>query len=1049
MISQRLLRHFRRAIAPPVALIFSWSFCFGPAVQAATYRAPRHPGRVRSLLPAEMRRISGSQTGGGTSTAPVEKDTGAPYPWNGQSNGTNTWNGNKLISLPLVSWTAKGGLPVAFTLNHNSKSTYNGALGQKWTHTYDIWMTLDSANSRLWAHWGDGQEYAFAVTLTGFTPPAGIHDTVTQSGYNYDLVTKDQVTYHYVGASGSAVAYCASITDANGNSVTINRDTAHKVTTVVDPTSRTVTLGYDSNNRVNSVTDPLSRSWSISYNGNGELTQVSWPVLGSTTYTDQFAYDTGGHHDIVTHTDRRGHNWTYTYTTSDNLATASDPLSNQTSYTYSSGSTVVTDPNSNTETDYYDSSGHVTSHTDANSNTEYYSYDGDNNRTQVTDKRGKVWQYGFDGSGNRTSATDPLSHTTYYTYNSKNRPLTVTDPLGHYVSNTYDSTLNWRLMQTDEMTSSTGTTLATTTYTYNTDGTVATKADANSHQTTYGYDTDGNLNSVTTPNSRVTGWSYNGLGVKTSRTDALSRTTSYTLDNWLRTTTTTYPNSSTKTFSYDACGNLTGWTDGAGTWSRTYDNANRLTAEALNSTTRFSYTYDGTGQLGLLSSMTDAASRTFTYSYTNANQLSSVAEADGMTTLTTSYTYDAAGNETGITNPNSTTVAKAYDDAGRLTSVTNANSSATTLSSFSYGYNDDNQRTSLSEADGSAVSYGYDAQHHLTSESRTGTNPYSKSYTVDGVGNRTAQTVGGTSTSFTLNSDDELSSTSGGFSNSYSYNANGEQTGRTLSGTSYTLTYDYDGQLTSISTGGSTTASFTYDALGRRYSRAASGTTTQFLSAPVDSHIYLEGVGSTVTAKYGYGNALIHKDGEYPLFDGQGSERTVTIGIQTVTGSINYDAFGVTVGTSGSSSSAYMYGATSGYRTDAGDAGLTHVSARYYDAQVGRFVSRDTKLTERPFLYCGHDPEDNCDPTGHIGLPYIAVTPDLGVDIWVTTPATAPGRSITGGPVYTPVLPGTVWEWPISGTSGPLWPLPPIYNGPTARVDVTIYLRLSVAIGWL
>src|SRR5436309_945450 len=52
--------------------------------------------------------------------------------------------------------------------------------------------------------------------------------------------------------------------------------------------------------------------------------------------------------------------------------------------------------------------------------------------------------------------------------------------------------------------------------------------------------------------------------------------------------------------------------------------------------------------------------------------------------------------------------------------------------------------------------------------------------------------MGSATTSFTLDSDDELtatSSSSGGFVNSYSYNAAGDQTNRTLSGTSWTLAY--------------------------------------------------------------------------------------------------------------------------------------------------------------------------------------------------------------------------------------------------------------------
>src|SRR5439155_23375618 len=107
----------------------------------------------------------------------------------------------------------------------------------------------------------------------------------------------------------------------------------------------------------------------------------------------------------------------------------------------------------------------------------------------------------------------------------------------------------------------------------------------------------------------------------------------------------------------------------------------------------------------------------------------------------------------------------------------------------------------------------------MTAESRTGTYGYSASYTVDSVGNRTSQTIGSATTSFTLNSEDALtatSSSSGGFTNSYSYNNAGDQTNRTLAGTSWTLAYDYDGQLTSTVTGGNTISTMVYDALGRR-----------------------------------------------------------------------------------------------------------------------------------------------------------------------------------------------------------------------------------------
>jgi RHS repeat-associated protein len=98
-----------------------------------------------------------------------------------------------------------------------------------------------------------------------------------------------------------------------------------------------------------------------------------------------------------------------------------------------------------------------------------------------------------------------------------------------------------------------------------------------------------------------------------------------------------------------------------------------------------------------------------------------------------------------------------------------------------------------------------------------------------------------------------------------------------------------------------------------------------------------------------------------------GHERTVTNGSQTVVGTVNYDAFGQVVGTTGSSGSSYMYGAQSAYRND-WDAGLMHVGVRYYDPQVGRFITPDSFLSENPFLYCEHDPVNFTDPTGHQGV---------------------------------------------------------------------------------
>src|SRR5437016_1426082 len=85
---------------------------------------------------------------------------GAPYAWQGNA-GVNTANGNKLTSVPLVGWTVRGGLPIQFTLNHNSRGTYNLELGQKWTHSFDLKLTIDDLDGIAAIKWGNDLNYSF------------------------------------------------------------------------------------------------------------------------------------------------------------------------------------------------------------------------------------------------------------------------------------------------------------------------------------------------------------------------------------------------------------------------------------------------------------------------------------------------------------------------------------------------------------------------------------------------------------------------------------------------------------------------------------------------------------------------------------------------------------------------------------------------------------------------------------------------------------------------------------------------------------------------
>ena len=73
---------------------------------------------------------------------------------------------------------------------------------------------------------------------------------------------------------------------------------------------------------------------------------------------------------------------------------------------------------------------------------------------------------------------------------------------------------------------------------------------------------------------------------------------------------------------------------------------------------------------------------------------------------------------------------------------------------------------------------------------------------------------------------------------------------------------------------------------------------------------------------------------------GDGSARSETNSSQSVTDTKRYDAFGMLVASTGSNPTPFGFVGGSQYQTDA-DSGLMLLGHRYYDASIGRFISRD------------------------------------------------------------------------------------------------------------
>jgi RHS repeat-associated protein len=235
----------------------------------------------------------------------------------------------------------------------------------------------------------------------------------------------------------------------------------------------------------------------------------------------------------------------------------------------------------------------------------------------------------------------------------------------------------------------------------------------------------------------------------------------------------------------------------------------------------------------------------------------------------------------------------------------------------------------------------------------------------------------------------------------YSYNAGNELTQRRVSyqGGWVSTDYDYDSNGNMIrQTGGFSapayfrwdsrdllsgyfvnfaapqTDFYRYDGLGSRVSTKESGTLRYYDWDGINV-IQEKDASNEVTERQVHGYAPIASVGDIALMDKGGTPYVpvsdqvgTTWGLLDSSGSMasyyEYDAFGVSRGVSESVSNLYRFGTK---RLDA-DPGLYHFIARQYEADLGRFVSRDPACTacDVPswYPYAGNMPTSSVDWAG-------------------------------------------------------------------------------------
>ncbi len=471
--------------------------------------------------------------------------------------------------------------------------------------------------------------------------------------------------------------------------------------------------------------------------------------------------------------------------------------------------------------------------------------------------------------------------------------------------------------------------------------------------TDYTYDDNSNVKSRTAPNGNVIKSNYDGLYRLIEKC--------YLNDIAIACTTA----NADVIYDYDANGNRTSMTDSTGTTSYTYDRFNRLTSVAQPGIVPTYYEYDKANNL---TKITYPTGEEIVYGYDNDNRLTSVEDNTG----TTSYAYDDLTNDLiKKTLPDGVYTDYTYDTAHRITDVDNMRSDDTLISSYHYTFDANNNRTQVIETTQSGtktVDYIYDDLNRL--ERADYTDGSFEIYTYDDSGNRLTKTTQAGTTTYVYDGDNRLISDG---NNIFFYDDSGNLSRKMTPNKTIDYTYNNENRLTQY-TDGTDTIDFTYDGDGNRVTKTINGVMTKYIndvSSPISQVLIETTAQNNVTNRYTYGFSRINQvsDSEsFFLYNRLGrSVSSVISGSGQILNDYEYDSFGNIKTANETVTNNFKY---TGEQYDE-ETGLIYLRNRYYDPEVGRFITKDpfpgyvsAPQTVNPYPYVGNNPVNQIDPSG-------------------------------------------------------------------------------------
>ena len=488
-------------------------------------------------------------------------------------------------------------------------------------------------------------------------------------------------------------------------------------------------------------------------------------------------------------------------------------------------------------------------------------------------------------------------------------------------------------------------------YRYNSLGKISERIDQLGFTETFRYDEEGNLSLHIDRDGRQLQRACNVFGqpVYEKASDAEGKHTNIS------------------TWHYDSLGRVTRAVCDGKSYEYIYDAYGNLKEKRSNGKRLVSYTHDRAGQI---TEIMDPAGVSTRYEYDILGRRSRIYNNDG---LEVRYGYDALNRIRHIRYGNGVETAYTYDGDGNIRTL-ETKAGENVLLSFAYQYDGNGNRTAKTGMQAALggitagnnaldISYNYDVRGQLLEERRNGA---SVCYAYDKAGNRIRKTDVQGEIRYLYNAKNQLiAEESPADRKQFSYDRQGGIIEEKNAAGIRLFSYNSRHQQTRVETETGSVQENRYDAEGLRFELLENGRRTSFVYH--DGELLQEEGREEQKTSYhlGAGMEAFRRGQELSYYhrDEQLSTVFVTDGHRNVQNSYQYDAFGMSLGTTEKLNNRIRY---TGQQYD-DVTGQYYLRARYYNPVAGRFMQEDVYQGDglNLYAYCGNNPVVYYDPSGY------------------------------------------------------------------------------------